>query len=227
MGFKGFQEETIKFFFEIGFNNNRLWFEDHKSDYKKYVLEPFKELVSDLGQKMLNIDSGFEITPAVDKTISRIYRDVRFSRDKSPYRNNIWISFKRRVENWKETPVYFFEIYPEYYHFGMGFFFYPPHTRELLRERILGDAEGFKKTVSFYRKGKPYEIAGSKFKRVKDADIPEDLRDWYERRDMYLYCRRKMDDLIFKPGLTDFLYKNFLLVKPFYDYLWETIMRSA
>lgn len=103
MLFTGFTEETIKFLFEIGYNNNREWYETHKPDYKKYVLKPFQELVSDLGVKMTCIDPEI-----VDKTISRIYRDTRFSKDKTPYRNNVWISFKKSVENWKRNPHLFF-----------------------------------------------------------------------------------------------------------------------
>jgi uncharacterized protein (TIGR02453 family) len=225
MEFHGFPKETIKFLFEIEYNNNREWYEAHKPDYQKFVLKPFQELVIVLGRKMLEIDPEFQIIPAVDKTISRIYRDIRFSKDKTPYRYNVWISFKRPVDYWKETPVYFFEIYPEYYHFGMGFFYYPAYIREELRNRILEDIKSFKKAVSFYRKGDPYEIAGGKFKRVKDTDVPEEIREWYERRDLYLYCRRELDDLIFKPELTDFLYNNFILAKPFYHYLWDTINR--
>ncbi len=223
MPFNGFTGETIKFLFEIGYNNNKEWFQSHKSEYKNHVLKPFQELVADLGVMMQKIDPEFEIRPAVDKTISRIYRDIRFSKDKTPYRNNVWISFKKSVEDWKETPVYFFEIYPDYYHFGMGFFYYPAFLREKLGERILKDPLEFKKAVSFYKKGNPYEIAGETFKRVKDKNVPEELRQWYERKGFYLYCHKDIDDLIFSSALTDFLYKNFLLIKPLYEYLWKVI----
>lgn len=170
MPFTGFTEKTIKFLFEIGYNNSREWYEEHKPDYKKDVLRPFQDLVADLGEKMKNIDPEFELRPAVDKTISRIYRDTRFSKDKTPYRNNVWISFKKAVPDWKETPVYFFEIFPEYYHFGMGFFNYPSNLKEKLRESILENPATFKKAVSFYGKkstAAQFEIAGETFKRVK------------------------------------------------------------
>ena len=225
MGFNGFTEKTIKFLFEIGFNNNREWYLAHREEYKENVLKPFQNLVEILGKKMLRIDPEFEITPAVDKTISRIYRDIRFSKDKMPYRNNVWISFKRNIVNWKETPVYFFEIYPEYYHFGMGFFHYPTHIREKVRNRILQNPEEFKKAIVFYEKNGDFVIGGEKFKRTRDKDVPEDLREWYERKDLYLYCHREMDDLIFTPELIDFLYRKFLLISPLYNYLWVTIQK--
>lgn len=106
----------------------------------------------------------------------------------------------------------------------MGFFNYPAELRQKLREEILEDMAGFKKCVSFM-KGSPYEISGETFKRVKDRDIPEDIRRWYERKGFYLYCRKDIDDIIFEPGLVDFLYKNFLLIKPLYEYLWSVIRK--
>ncbi len=218
-----FSIETIKFLFELRFNNNREWFQKNKERYLKYVLLPFKELVKDLGQKMLKIDSQFEIAPEVDKTISRIYRDTRFSKDKSPYRANVWISFKRKCPNWKETPTYFFEIYPEYYHFGMGFFYFPVYIREKLRNKILENPDRFKKLISFYQKGNPYTIEGEILRRTKDKNISKELKVWYERKELYLYCKRDIDDVVFSDKIVDFLYEKFLLLAPLYKFLWGAI----
>jgi hypothetical protein len=54
-------------------------------------------LVGALGEFMLSIDPWFEVTPAVDRTISRIYCDTRFAKDKSPYKTTMWITFKRPI----------------------------------------------------------------------------------------------------------------------------------
>lgn len=97
-------------------------FEANKYDYQEYLLKPFKQLVNDLGCFMLSIDPLLETTPAVDKTISRIYRDTRFSKDKTPYKSSMWFSFRRPGRDSKEDPVYFFEISGDRYCYGMGFF---------------------------------------------------------------------------------------------------------
>jgi uncharacterized protein (TIGR02453 family) len=227
MGFKGFDESLFKFLIELGMNNNRGWYMEHKADYKNLVLKPFQELVESLGRKMLAIDNELDITPAVDKTISRIYRDTRFSKDKTPYRSNIWINFKKANISWKDVPSFFFEIYPDYYHFGMGFFEFPTPVKEKLREKILEKPEKFKKIISFYKKGKPFELSGDKYKRIKDKDVPEELRDWYERKSLVLYCRKDLDDVLFSEKLVDYLYEQFLLTKPLYDFLWEAKKQSA
>ena len=80
--FNGFSPKTLKFLKGLEVNNNKTWFQKHRADYEEYVLQPLRDLVTYLGDFMLVIDPCFEITPAVNKTISRIYRDTRFSKDK-------------------------------------------------------------------------------------------------------------------------------------------------
>lgn len=102
--FTGFSPESMEFFEKLAANNNKLWFEDHRDDFEQYLTGPLKSLVSDLSDTMLAIDPELVTIPTVDKTISRIYRDTRFSRNKSPYKTCLWITFKRRGSDWKSAP---------------------------------------------------------------------------------------------------------------------------
>jgi uncharacterized protein (TIGR02453 family) len=121
--FKGFSPKTLKFLRAIKANNNKAWFEAHRNDYEEYVLGPLRDLVTDLGDFMLDIDPRFEVEPAVNKTISRIYRDTRFSKDKSPFRSTVWITFKNRNKDWTTNVCgYFFELSMDSYRYGMGFY---------------------------------------------------------------------------------------------------------
>lgn len=85
-------------------NNSKSWFEDNKHMYSECVLKPAQSLVSELSDFMLAIDPYLETAPTVGKTISRIYRDTRFSKDKSPFRTNIWITLKRPKKEWVDAP---------------------------------------------------------------------------------------------------------------------------
>src|SRR4030043_86595 len=93
--FQGFSRKTFTFLRDLGRHNDKAWFEAHRAVYEEYVLQPLRDLVSDLADFMLGIDLSFEVEPVVGKTISRIYRDTRFSKDKSPFRDHMWIAFKR------------------------------------------------------------------------------------------------------------------------------------
>lgn len=121
-GFKGFSQESLDFLGNLKANNNRMWYEANRQVYINCLLEPLQNLVVDIGAFMLTIDPYLEVTPAIDKTISRIYRDTRFSRDKSPYKSTMWITFKRPNKEWKDAPAFFFEISPDSYRYGMGFY---------------------------------------------------------------------------------------------------------
>lgn len=102
--FNGFSPESPGFLERLAANNNKAWFEEHRDDFEQSLMEPLKNLVSDLTGAMLAIDPELVVIPAVDKTISRIYRDTRFSRNKSPYKTCLWITFKRRSPDWKTAP---------------------------------------------------------------------------------------------------------------------------
>src|SRR5512136_3090273 len=97
--FQGFSRKTFTFLRDIGRHNDKAWFETHRPVYEEHVLTPLRGLVNDLADFMLGIDLSFEVSPAVGKTISRIYRDTRFSQNKSPFRDHVWIAFKRAGED--------------------------------------------------------------------------------------------------------------------------------
>jgi len=219
--FHGFSQETLDFLENLKENNNKVWFEAHRQDYQSYLLDPFKSLVIDMSEFMLIIDQYFDITPAVNRTISRIHRDTRFSRDKSLYKSTMWITFKRPNKDWKDAPGYFFEISPDSYRYGMGFYSASPDTMYRLREMIDRNPKEFQKAVSFYSKQSIFVIEGEEYKRAQDNNHPEEIQKWYQRKNLYLVCNRKTDSLLFSRELIDDLVYSFDLIAPFYHYLWK------
>jgi uncharacterized protein (TIGR02453 family) len=80
-GFNGFPPGAVTFFQELDRNNNKPWFEAHKSDYQKYVLEPAQEFIEQMGARLEQLSPGIHAEPRVNRSIFRIYRDIRFSKD--------------------------------------------------------------------------------------------------------------------------------------------------
>ena len=217
--FNGFSPKTLKFLRGLKTNNNKKWFEDHRADYERYVLGPMRDLVTDCGDFMLDIDPRFEITPAVNKTISRIYRDTRFSKDKSPFRSTVWFTFKNRSKDWTTLVCgYFFELSVNTYRYGMGFYNAAPALMRRFREMIDKDPEEFLKAISFFSKQKIFVLEGEKYKRIIDKNKPEEIQDWYQRKNMYLACNRKIDDALYSSELVDDLQYGFGLIAPLYRY---------
>ncbi len=218
--FQGFSKETITFLRGIRDNNNKPWFEAHRSDYDNHVIADLKDLVVDLGAAMKKIDPAFDVTPAINKTVSRIYRDTRFSKDKSPYKSAMWISFKRSKKEWQSAPAYYFEIAPDTYRYGMGFYAASSSVMKDFREMIDNDPKAFKKAVAFFAKQDRYTLEGDMYKRIFDDSKPPEIQEWYQRKSFYLMCQRKHDDRLFSAELVDELIAGFKMTKPLYDYLW-------
>ena len=83
--FDGFSAETFRFLLEIGFNNNADWFEANRKRYEQFVRDPMRRLAAALMPTALDIDGNFN--PSINASVSRIRRDTRFTKDKSPYRD--------------------------------------------------------------------------------------------------------------------------------------------
>ena len=108
--FRGFTPEALQFLHDVKANNNKEWYEEHKPDYRGLLLHPFQDLVGDLSPLMSSVDPHIVTIPAVDKTISRIYRDTRFSTDKSRYRDAMWLAFKRSSKDGLKHPYFILKL---------------------------------------------------------------------------------------------------------------------
>ncbi len=219
--FQGFPTEAIKFLHDISRNNNKTWFEEHKQRYQDFLVTPLKNLVTDLGDFMLVIDPYLEVRPAVNKTISKIHRDTRFSTDKSPFKDRMWLTFKRPNKNWKDAPAFFFEITPNAYRYGMGLYAASPQTMSFFRKAIDENLKAFLKSISFYSKQSRFIVEGEEYKRKLKSDHPANVQEWYQKRNFYLVCNRNMDDRISSPDLLDDLASGFNELAPFYNYIWD------
>jgi uncharacterized protein (TIGR02453 family) len=109
--FKGFPKEALEFLRKLKRNNNRPWFQAHRAEYEEFVRFPMQTLINDLAQVMSEIAPEVEFHPT--KSIFRIYRDVRFSKNKAPYKTNIAASFEVRPRGGPtETPGLYVGIEP-------------------------------------------------------------------------------------------------------------------
>lgn len=219
--FTGFSPQSLAFFEGLATHNTKPWFETHRDEYEEFLLEPLKALVGDLAGPMLVIDPGLITVPAVDRTISRIYRDTRFSRNKSPYKTCLWITFKRPGPDWKTAPCFFFEISADGYRYGMGFYGAAKETMDNLRRFIETKPARFRETVAWLAGQDRFTVAGECYKRPLNAALPDDLQEWHRRKNLYLVCNRLPDGRLFTRGLLDDLATGFERLAPLYHLLWQ------
>ena len=91
--FQGYNDETFEFFMAIRFNNNADFFHSNRDWYLRGVREPSLALAEALAPTVEWLDDSLERRP--NRVVSRINRDIRFSNDKSPYRDYLWLGFRR------------------------------------------------------------------------------------------------------------------------------------
>lgn len=217
--FNGFTHETLGFLNEIHLNNNRVWFEQNRERYKTIVHSPFIKLGNALSEPMSKIDPGFELRP--EKIISRINRDVRFSRDKSPYRSNVWISYKRPQKEWMEAPAYFFELTPDSYRYGMGFYSAGKSAMDLFRGEMVKREDEFVKIVNSISKKKIFSLEGEAYKRRIENTLPEILQPWYQKKNLYLMRTCDIGEELFNGEIASILASGFKTLEDLYNFFWR------
>ena len=105
-------EKTLEFLWENRIKNSRQWYIEHKEEFQKFVLQPMMELVEKLEKPLHEIDPLLIVVPKVGKSISRVHRDIRFSKDKTLYRDVMWCVFARDKKKF-HSPVFLWNILPD------------------------------------------------------------------------------------------------------------------
>jgi len=85
--------ETFRFFRDLARNNRTEWMESHRDRYKQCVIQPLRALCEELAPPLLKLDSRFETSGRTGANLSRINRDIRFAKDKTPYRTGMYVKF--------------------------------------------------------------------------------------------------------------------------------------
>jgi len=217
--FRGFSGDSLKFFAELEANNSKQWFEANRQRYND-LYDLFTALVLSMNETMLMIDPEFEVNPK--KAVSRIYRDIRFSRDKTPYKTCMWFSYKWPGADMNEFPVYFFELSAGMYRYGMGFYAATKRALDAYRSGIKKDPGGFTAMVKALDKKKFYP-EGEMYKKRIDNSLPDHLQDWFQRKNLYFMKTCDIDEKIFSPGIVKLLEKDFMALRPFYEFLCSAL----
>lgn len=89
--FEGFKPESFQFFHDLARNNNKPWFDEHRDVYEAHVTGAFRGLLGALEPAIVELNPHFEISGKTNANFTRINRDIRFSKDKSPYKSNYYL----------------------------------------------------------------------------------------------------------------------------------------
>ena len=215
--FTGFSQQGLNFLQQVRIENDKEWFEANRHIYDRELLTPFRNLVDALSPTMLTIDPQFETRPAIGKTLSRIHRDTRFSHDKSRYRSRMWLTFKRPSKDWKDAPVYFFELGPDMLRYGLGYYSANKPTMDLFRHTLTRQPQAFLEVADCCRP--PFELVGESYKRPLVKEQAAEIASWYYRKSFAVMVTDSQVDKLFHPRLIAELAEGFQQLEPLYQWL--------
>ena len=115
----------------------------------------------------------------------------------------MWLTFKRRNKDWKNAPAYFFEIFPDLYRYGMGYFQASRDTMERLRESIDKNPALFLEAIKFHKSQTMFILKNEKYKRFIPNDHPAEIQEWYQSKSFYVACNKNINDILFSPKLLE------------------------
>lgn len=219
--FNGFTPQAFQFFKDLKENNYKEWFDAHKRVYEKELLAPIKAFITTMSPVMYNIDPAFELRP--HRAMSRIYRDVRFSKNKEPYKDHMWIVFQIPAtrEEWKDYPGYFIELRADSYTLGLGLFQPKKKVMDALRDEISYDAEEFQRVTQKTVLDRGYKVFGEEYKRPIPNDLPEYFQQWINKKGIWVEKTRPIDEALYSQDFIKLVSEDFIALEWLYNFMKE------
>ena len=173
--FTGYSDKVGDFFWELRFNNSREWFNPRKAEFDQLVMQPTKALANEL------YDWFQEQYPALGLNlhISRIYRDARRLFGRGPYKDHLWFTLWTG-EDRHNSPVFWFELSPASFSYGVGFYTATAEQMAALRRYIDANPAEMERLAKRVAKSE-FHLEGEPYKRLK-KDVGEVLNPWYNRK---------------------------------------------
>ena len=176
--FAGFPEETFRFLRGISEKNDKAWLDAHRDDYERGYVEPARAFVAALGPRLRALCATIRFEPKVNGSIFRINRDVRFSKDKTPYKDHLDLWFWHGEKRGWDTPGFFFRLTPKALMIGAGMHQLGKPLLEAYREAVVAPASGraLVKAIDAVKAAGPYSLGGATRKTVPRGFDPEHER---------------------------------------------------
>lgn len=204
-------KELFSFFKKLEKNNNREWFNDNKPQFKN-----IESQVKVFGE---NLKNALESSEKVDEfKLFRIYRDVRFSKNKTPYKTHFGLSFHREKPEFRGG--YYVHLKPNDNFIAVGF--WNPNKEDLLRIRkeLELDSSEFRELMEVPKFKNVWGLLeGEELKTAPKGFSKEDPNIDLIRKKMFLFKKKYTDTEVLASNFIDKVAQDFITVRPFLDYM--------
>lgn len=209
--FNGFSKEAIQFLLDLEKNNTKEWFEERKAFFQEELQQPAKALVVALGERL-----QAEISPHIvadDRTngagsLMRIYRDTRFSKDKTPYKTNVAMLFWEGPRKKSENPTFGFQFGTAGAGMYAGQWAFPKDMLPKYRDAVVNDKRGkaLVKAIAMVENAGDYHVEGDKYARVPKGFDPDHPRaELLKHKGIHVSCPEVDMKALLGPALVDVL----------------------
>jgi uncharacterized protein (TIGR02453 family) len=216
--FPGFPKEALVFLRGIAKNNNREWFNKHKDVYEESVKGAMMGLVEAVDQELLDFAPEYISDPK--KAVFRIHRDVRFSKDKTPYKTNVAATWHRQNLGKNETASFYVHLDAKELFIGAGIYLPMPETLKVLRNHVAANHEEMLEILA----DKPLrrwmgELQGELTPRVPKGYLPGHPAEELLRRRMYIVWTSMEPEVAYGPNLLGEVSQRFRASTPLVEFL--------
>ncbi len=192
MRYDGITRDSLFLLADNRFRDSKAYYEEHKDAIKNGVTIPMRQIAGIIGEELVSVDPLMNTIPT--KMVSRVRRDTRYTKDKSLYRENMWIMFMRPKHDWVGYPCMWFEITPRDYSLGVGFYGDEPGLLETFRKALRERPEEFREAADKCKKCGSVSFK-KQYKRPFPG-CPEGLEEFYNAKDVgFISFSGDIDDL--------------------------------
>ncbi|MFC2043334.1 DUF2461 domain-containing protein [Chloroflexota bacterium] len=228
--FNGFPEECVRFLLELRHNNNREWFNEHKSEYETFVKKPTQEFAGEMAIILDELSPVEGSAPQFNFSIFRIYRDIRFSKNKTPYKTHIGVWFWEGKGPKMENSGYYFHLEPPNLMLGTGIHTFSKTLLKAYRDSVVDPEYGpeLEKAIEEITQQEQYSLGGQHYKRVPRGYDPED-----ERAGLLLYnglyagVETEIPTELFSDKIFDYCLEKYRYMIPIHYWLYDMTGRAA
>lgn len=222
-----FTKDAYKFFEDLKNNNSKEWFEANRARWNDDVLKPAESFIIAVGEKLRDNLPEIKAIPKIDKSIFRIHRDVRFSKNKEPYKTNLGLYFWEGDRPKIECSGFYLHIEPTSFYAGSGVYIFPKDIIKKFREALTKEqvAKELAEITEKILKLKKYTIDGKFYKKIPAGyKVDEKYKDFLLYNGLYTgYSLTNANEFIKTKDQVEFVVKIFEDVLPIHNWFMENI----
>ena len=219
------------FYQELARNNTRQWFEAHKGDYRKFVITPAQRFVIAMGKHLQILSPGVVADTRINGagSIFRIYRDTRFSLDKSPYKTFLGILLWEGNRKKTENSGFYFQLTPEKLMLGTGIYMFSKSLIKLYRDAVVHPEYGMmlREAIEGVMAVEGYQIGGKRYKRIPSGyDIKHRNAEFLLYNGLNVTTESAIPDELYSETLLDHCFERFKDMAPIHHWLVNVMSSS-